>query len=152
MEIQLGLGHLSVIFISHCGWCSNHRNISTQRYNGFDHCRPLIRKLSKQMRCSVKVSCPNRLARFSASSFEGHICHVLHQFGGSCCTSSESFSIINFSGFFCFSASNCSFCLLAWRHRGKVISRHGSHNNELNIRHHFHFPILFRVFFSCQIF
>ena len=56
MGIQLGWGHLSVVFISHCGCLPNHRNIRNQRSIGFDHRITLIGKWFKPMSSSSRPS------------------------------------------------------------------------------------------------
>ena len=128
MRIQLGWGHLLVIFISHYGFRPNNRNLSAQKSIGFDRHRSLIVKWPKPMRGDVIKSFTNRMVWFSNGFIEGYSLHKFHQFGGRCCAGSESFNIINIyfsfclSGLHCFSASNISFCLIARRHGGNVIS------------------------------
>ena len=148
MRIQLGWGNVSVVFISHCSCCPNHRNLSAQIYIWFDHRIPLIRKISKLIMGAGRKSFPNRLSSVSTGSLEGHSHHVFHQFGGSCCLGSDCFSVINIRRLHWFNASNCSLYLLAWRHRGNVMSWYVSQNKGLNLGHHLCFSVFSAFFFA----
>ena len=151
MRIQLGWGHLLVIFISHCGCCPSHRNIRAHKYIGFDHHTPLIGKISKQIRGSVSPSCLNILVCFASGFIEGLICNMFHQFGNRCCAGGNSLCITDISLLFCLSGLhffgfNVSFHILLKMHRRNVISWHGSHNKGMQLRHHLRFPS-FSAFF-----